>query len=200
MTLREKVELILGNGFVTTVFLLIMGWFVTTRIERFKIVFSKLHGRRAKVVDKLYGFLDDADKAVNDFIKFAEIVRGKQPDKEERRKVARKKVNDLSLFFDKKQIYFSKLLANQIREFINYVKENMDKFEDYILPPDTTSRLASEYDLPPDAVVNRNLEQLEKQRERNLAWEELEKNFVPKTKKLKALIEDEFREIIGVRN
>ena len=138
--------------------------------------YQSLHIKRAEVIAELYRFLVQAERAA---ISLANPVQlGGEPSFSEKRAEAYKSGKTLHDFFEQNRIYFKQEICERVSSFIDGLYNALNKFNIVI-----------------DSLENQRggLERLEYWQK---VWEKLTKELPP----IKAEIEKEFREILGLQN
>jgi hypothetical protein len=141
-------------------------------------VFRGLHSKRAETIEELYSKLVEAVSATESFLSIIEL--GGEPTKEEKYKVAMKKIIDFFQFFDKRRIFLNESLCIQIDDFISKIRNPTIEFSCYLDLPDYGSESSKQ---KRDVWME--------------SWTKVKENEVPKARKA---LETEFRKLLGVYN
>lgn len=173
---------------------LIISYFLNKRLEVFKlelqkniaehqIRFSKLHEKRAVVIEELYHKLIDATANVRDYF---QPVRFGKVDMEILLKETVDSLNIYIEFYKHNDIYFEKSICDKLDEMIQIIYELFGQKE-------KNSLLLEEISAFPDTNDNIRQELNEgKKKLRDLSEKTMSENLL--------LIGNEFRRIIGVKN
>ena len=149
--------------------------FLSKDLERFKIRFSKLHEKRAEVLAELYKLLVAAVWATDSFATPLELAG--EPDKKVKFQEAMKAITEYFRFFDQHRIYLPAALCASLEDFAKKLRVptiNMGVFLRIDYPSDRTSNEKAEAWIA--------------------AWNSVQQD-VPK---LRAALEAEFRDLLGV--
>lgn len=157
-------------------------------LERFKtslqieakereLQFSKLHQKRAEVIENLYQLIVDASFFVKSFL--SPLTLPHEPNKEEKAKIAFEKLWEMTNYYDRNRIYFEKELCDVLDKFINDIREPARKFKSALRYEDS---LYKELLLKLDEI-----------------WDQSWDKFTQEVEPAKAELENEFRRILGVK-
>ncbi|MEN8250696.1 MAG: hypothetical protein ABFS32_17315 [Bacteroidota bacterium] len=145
-----------------------------------EVIFTKLHEKRAEIIEELYGKLDDVDAAFWSLIKPFQAV-GEDPT-EEKYKLFVERYQDYIRLFHKKKIYFTPSVC----EILNNINQIL--FESNI---DLTL-----YSLDWDDLKGEHNQGARE--ERGQRWNTVRERYNEEVIKLKGELEENFRAILGV--
>ncbi len=80
-----------------------------------QVRFSRLHEKRAEIIDVLYSKIDDVHKVISDFVRHYSIIDDSS--KDQKINDMRKTFDDFQEFFDKRKIYFDVNICEKIISF-----------------------------------------------------------------------------------
>ncbi len=172
----------IGSGFITWLLKQITRQSFVKELEKFKsdllkedikfrIRYEKLHSERAEVIKKVYKKISRTYKAFYSYLSPIQSV-GDLPE-EVKRKQALDEFNSLSNYYEENRIFFEETTAKEID---NLLESFMETFYQFYYSKDKTDG------------TDRDVQKW------NKAW----KKLTGDTLKIKRLIENEFRNIIGV--
>lgn len=166
--------------------------FLSSRIEKYKsnlerittehsIRFQQLHTERAQVIKEMYQKLVDLDLALDATLKAFHHIS--EPSLEEKITAVSKAHNDLYYFYLPKKIFFEKSLCSLLDGIVDSSKSVFIDITTF--PVDPTS---IEYKYDRGLLM-----------ERHEYWEKARKIHEIEIKELKEKLEDEFRNILGIK-
>lgn len=141
---------------------------------QFKIRYEKLHTERAEVIKELYRRLATAYGDLRTLMCPGQFAG--EPPLEEKGKTAAKATNNLIAYYEENKIFFEESLATEIDNLLEIFKNSWYKFH--------TSQELRELREPGSAKRWHD------------AWKEISEEGL----KVKRLIEDKFRNILGIEN
>jgi|SRR3569832_142320 len=144
-----------------------------------QVRFSKLHERRAEVIESLYGLLVEVQWASQSLV--APIEFGGEPPKQEKYVVAMNKAAEFYQAFDKSRIFLPETVCAQIDEFLRGMRTRVIQFGVYT----QTDQYA------PDHVVRKQLD----------VWQKSAEYFNTEVPIARRALETELRNMLaGVRS
>ncbi len=172
----------IGSGFITWLLKQILRQSFVKDLERFKsdlskeaikfrIRYEKLHSERAEVIKEVYKKISRTYRAFRSYISPFQFS-GDLPE-EDKRKQAVDEFNSLNNYYEENRIFFEENIAKEIDDLLENFVETLNQF-DY-----SKDKTGGDY---------RDV------KEWNKAWKKLTED----TSKIKKLIENEFRKMIGV--
>ncbi|HGE5773650.1 TPA: hypothetical protein ACGGHC_000444 [Flavobacterium psychrophilum] len=147
-----------------------------SKLQEFNIKFSNLHTERANVIKELYEKLINLDKSIKQFIDISQDIDKSNP----KRLRVNKSLVDFANYYYPNKIYFSKSISSKIEILFKEYRKTGIKFD----------RLLS-YMTNPDKEYNEKYDN---------TWDEIYEKTNTYFPPLFEELEDEFREILGVKN
>lgn len=147
-----------------------------------KVRFSKLHDRRAQVIQDLYGKLVALDIMIHSVLKRFQNAGEASP--EEKVREYGRLHNELNEFFLPRRIFFSRETCRVIDELLFLSRDTYFDITTYPVDPNSP-----EYKNGPRDLLN----------ERHEYWEKARKAFDTDIKNLKEQLETQFRVMLGVK-
>lgn len=138
---------------------------------QFRIRYEKLHSERAEVVREVYKKISRTHRALKSYVNILQLS-GETPE-EEKRKKAMSEIADLIVYCDENRIFFEKKLSEEIDSLLQNFVKICNQFNCSKLEMDGNHRDVKEWDK---------------------AWRQISEE----TPKVRKIIEDKFREIIGI--
>lgn len=140
---------------------------------QFKIRYEKLHTERAEVIKEVYKKIVKTYRAFHSYI--CPLQLAGEPTEEEKKKIAADEINSLVNFYEENRIFFNEQIAKEIDNLLVKFREAWNKFH-----------LAKDLKKEGQSHI----------KEWGEAWDKVDKDI----SKVKSLIENKFRDIIGINN
>jgi len=138
---------------------------------QFRVRYEKLHSERAEVIKEVYKRISRTYRAFRSYM--CPLQLAGEPSEEEKGKKAADEVNALIDYYEENKIFFEKEIAKEIDNLLQKFREAWNQFDYSKYKTEGKHRDVKEW---------------------NKAW----KNISEETPKIKELIENRFREIIGI--
>jgi hypothetical protein len=143
-----------------------------------EIRFSRLHDKRALIIAEMYEKLIDAVNAATDYVSFVDLAG--EPSKDKKFEIAITKISTFYQYYNKRKIFLSKQLCDQIKQFSDKLWKPTHELSLYIGDMGFAKRPDGDYD---DVWME--------------AWNSISGGEIPQA--VQAL-EAEFRNLLGVEN
>ncbi|MFZ3077189.1 MAG: hypothetical protein WA139_01925 [Candidatus Aenigmatarchaeota archaeon] len=184
--LQNVVMFTIGTGLVTYLIKKIFSQYFEKDVEKFKhelmqdqIRFSKLHEKRAEIINELYGKIVDLESNMKSYINLINLIQvvgeSSYPEKQKKAGESGKEFLD---FYAKNDIYFSSDVCKKI-DIIN----------------DTFLKAWNEFEIYKPYESNRGINENEKSDAWHKSWDIISKEIPP----IKEELKKEFRNMLGVK-
>jgi hypothetical protein len=141
-----------------------------------EIRFKSLHEKRALVLGELYAQMAEAVKLTRSFVSPLELIGEKS--KQEQYRETMQKILDFYWYFDKHRIYLAQNQCDLIDAFVEKLREPSIDFSSYLDVPEFDKEIM---------------------KEKRKVWREAWKSVEEKVPSARKALEDEFRQILGVK-